>query len=135
MLGQVAPEIAGRRVIDVGNAEVHGDNVTHRPFEVVTALLAAIDDLPRLFGVVAGDGRGGPYVSVAGNFTAVVEVVENAKLPRQLMLVGRDVFAVHHQRRIAVRLANVAEDLIVSTVLLDHVDHVTNRIAAALEAD
>src|SRR5271157_3921232 len=149
--GQVPPEIAGRRIIYVGNAEVHRDNVTHGPLEVVTALLAAIDDLPGFLVVVAGDGRGGPYVSVAGNFTAVVEVVENAKLPRQLMLVGRDVLAVHHQRRIAVRLANVAEDLIVSTVLLDHVDHVTNgilhpnacktstrwgpRIAAALEAD
>ena len=70
---------------------------------------------------------------VAGDFAAVVEVVENAKLPRQLVLVGRDVFAVHHQRRIAVRLADVAEELVVGAVLLDHVDHVMNGIAAALE--
>ena len=132
---QVAPEIAGRRIVHVGNAEIQRDDVTHAALEVVAALLAAIVDLPGLLVVVAGDGRGGPDVSIAGNFAAVVEVVEDAELPRQLVLVGRDVFAVHHQRRIAVGLADVAEELVVGAVFLDDVDDVVNRIAAALEAD
>ena len=132
---QVAPEISGGGVVDIGNADVHRDDVTHDTLEVVTALLAAIGDLPGLLGVVAGDGRSGPDVPVAGDLAAVVEVVENAELPRQLVLVGRDVFAIHHQRRIAVGLADVAEELIVGAVLLDDVDDVVNGIAAVLEDD
>ncbi len=74
-------------------------------------------------------------MSVAGNFAAVVEVVEDAELPRQCVLVRRDVFTVHNQRRIAIGLTDVAEELVVSTVFFDNVDHVVNRIAATLKAD
>src|SRR5271157_465832 len=91
---QVAPEIAGGRVIHVRDTEIHRHNITHEPLEIVTALFAAISDLPRLLVVIAGDGGGRPDVTVARNFAAVVEVVKDAELPRQGMLVRCDVFAV-----------------------------------------
>ena len=51
------------------------------------------------------------------------------------MLVGSDVFAVHHQRGVAVGFFDVAEELIVSAVLLDDVDDVANGIAGFREGD
>ncbi len=72
---------------------------------------------------------------VARHLAAVVEVVEDAELPGQFMFVRRNLLAIHHQRRIAIALRNVAKDLIVSAVFLDDVDDVMNRIIAVLEAD
>src|SRR5208337_1462853 len=110
-------------------------NVAHGSLEVVTALLAAIVDRPGPLVVVGVDGGGGPDVPVAGNFATVVEVVKDAELPRQFVLVGRDVFAIHHQRGIAVGLADVAEELVVGAVFLDDVDDVLNGVATALKTD
>ncbi len=72
-------------------------------------------------------------MSIAGHLAAVVKVVEHTELPRQLVLVGRDVVAVHHQRWVAIGFLDVAEDLIVGAILLDDVDHMTNGIVAARE--
>ena len=47
-------------------------------------------------------------MSIARNFTAVVEVVENPKLAGQFVLVGRDFVAVHGERGISITGANVS---------------------------
>ena len=59
---------------------------------------------------------------VAGNFTAVIKIVQHSKLQGQLVLVGRDILAVHSERRISVAnfpVANlqIAEDLVVGAIL------------------
>src|SRR5579863_1929619 len=132
---EVAPQISGRRLVHIRHAFLQRNVIARPTLIVVRALLAAVVDLPGLLGVVAGDGRSGPHVPVAGNFAAVVKVVDHAKLPRQLVLVGRDRLAVHRQRRVAVALANVAEDLVVGAVLFNDVDDVANGIRAVMKGD
>ena len=129
----VVPEKAGGRIVDIRLIVIERIFIGDRALEIVGALLAAIGDLPGFFVVVAGDGGGGPEMAVAGNFSAVVEIVEHAELQRELVLVGRDVGAVHGERGIAVADFQVAENLIVGAILLDHIDHVLDRILAARE--
>ena len=79
-------------------------------------------------------------MSVTGDFAAVIKIVQHSKLQRQLVQVGRDIGAVHGQRRIAIAyfLAvefQVAENLIVGAVFLEDVDHMTNRIRARPKRD
>jgi hypothetical protein len=66
-------------------------------------------------------------VAVAGNFSAVVEVVEHSELQRQFVLVGSDVFAIHGQRFVAVADGKVAKNLIVGAIFFQNVDHVADR--------
>src|SRR5664279_4815147 len=98
-------------------------------------LFAAVVNLPGLLCVVAANGRSGPHVSIAGDLAAIVEVVENSELPSQLVLVRSDIFPVHDQRGIAVPLRDVAKELIVSAIFLNHINHVMNWIFAALKAN
>src|SRR5271168_3875830 len=74
-------------------------------------------------------------MSVAGNFSAVVEIVEHAELRGQLVLVGRDLGAVHGEGGVAVANPQVAENLIVGAVFFYDVDDVLDRILAASELD
>ena len=53
-----------------------------------------------------------------------VEVVEQHELARQLVQVGRDVFAEQHQRGVAIAFLHVAQHLVVGAVLLHDVDDV-----------
>ena len=98
--------------------------VGDRALEIVGALVAAIADRPGFLVVVAGGGGGGPDVAVSGDFSTVVEIVEHAELQGELVLVGRDVGAVHGERAVAVADFQVAEDLIVGAIFFDDVDHV-----------
>ena len=63
-----------------------------------------------------------PGVAVGRDVAVAVEVVEQDELLGQLVVVGRDLAAEHHQRRVAVAPGDVAEDLVVGPVLLDDVD-------------
>ena len=65
---------------------------------------------------------------VARDFARIVEVVEYAKLPRQLMFVGRDLFPVHGERGRSVADSKVPENLIVGTVFFDDVDDMPDRV-------
>ena len=65
---------------------------------------------------------------VAGDVAAVVEIVENPELPRQLVLIGSDLLAVHGERWIAVGFGEIAEHLIVGAIFLNDVDHMMNFI-------
>ena len=127
VLRHVGPEISSAGLVYVGDSLLDRILVSHRALEVVATLAATIRDLPRALGVVAGDGGSRPDVSVARNLAAVVEVVEQPELPRQLMLVRRDVLTIHRQRRIAVAHAYVTKELIVGAILLDDVNHMVNQ--------
>ena len=70
-------------------------------------------------------------MAVSRNFSAVIEVVEHAELQCEFVLVGSDVLAVHGQRRIAIADFQIAENLIVGAVFLEHVDDVLDRIPPA----
>jgi hypothetical protein len=60
------------------------------------------------------------------------EAVVDAEPLGERVVVGRDRAAEEEQRRVAVGLREVAEDLVVGAVLLDHVDHVPDgRVGAA----
>ena len=102
MAGEVVPEKAGAGIVDIGLVVVEGKFIGDCALEVVGAFFAAVGDLPGFFVVVAGDGGSRPEMAVAGNFSAVVEIVEHAELQSQFVLVGRDVGAVHGQGRVAV---------------------------------
>ena len=68
-----------------------------------------------------------PGVPVGRDVAVAIQVVEQHELFGQLVMVGRDLAAEHHQRRIAVAARHVAEDLIVGAILLDDVQHILDR--------
>jgi hypothetical protein len=128
---EVVPEEAGAGIVDVGDSLLQREFIGHAAAGIVGPLLAAIADGPGLLVVVGGGGGGRPDVAVAGNFSAVVEVVEHSELQGQLVLVGRDVFAVHGQRWVAIAHGQIAEDLIVGAIFFQNVDHVADGILSA----
>src|SRR5262249_35971706 len=95
MFRHVRPQVTSPGFVYVRNSLLDRILVSNRVFEVVGSLVPAIRDLPCALGVVAGNRRRGPYVSVTRNFAAVVEIVEHTKLPRQFVLIRRDVLAIH----------------------------------------
>src|SRR5579859_601081 len=132
---EVVPENSCARIVHVGLIVVERKFFGDLALKVVGALLAAVGDLPCFFVVVGGDRCSGPDVSVAGDLSAVVEIVEHAKLSRQCVLIGRDVFAVKSERGIAVSNFQIAEDLIEGAILFHHVNHVLDGILAGGECD
>src|ERR1700683_1095927 len=78
--GEVVPKEAGPGIVDIGLIVFERIFVGDGAPEVVGAFVAAVGDLPGFFVVVAGNGGCGPDVAVAGDFSAVIEVVEDAEL-------------------------------------------------------
>src|ERR1700734_2800412 len=74
-------------------------------------------------------------MAVAGNFSAVVEIVEHAELQGERVLVRSDVGAVHGKGWIAVANFQIAENLVIGAVLFDYIDDVLDGILAARELD
>ncbi len=87
--------------------------------------------------VIGGDGRVAPTVAVHADFAVAVQVVEQHVLAGDLVLVGRDGLPVHDQVGIAVAggfaagIPEVAQDLVVSAVLLDDVKDILDRAGLA----
>ena len=133
VLGEVFPKIAAGRLAGVRNFVFDGDPPKQGALGVVGVLLTAIADGPSL-GDVVGNRRGGrPDVAITRDIAAVIEIIENAELASELVLVGSDVLAVHGERRVAVSGGEIAEDLIVGAILLDDVDDVMNFVFAVRE--
>src|SRR5581483_11623656 len=133
--GEILPKEAAGGLTRIGQAVLGGDAVQERAFGIVAVLVAAVGDGPGLLDIV-GDGGGiGPDVAVTGNVATVVEIIEDAELSRQSMLVGSDVFAVHDEGRVAVGVGQVAEDLIVGAAFFDDVDDMMNLVLAGGERD
>ena len=95
MLGDVVPKKAGRGIVNVGLLVVKRIFIGDRALEVVGPLLAAIGDLPGFLVIVRGNRRRRPEMTIPGDFAAVIKVIEHAKLQGKLVLVGRDVCAIH----------------------------------------
>src|SRR5271157_1293840 len=74
-------------------------------------------------------------MAVAGNFSAVVEIVEHAELQRKLVFVGSYVGAVHGKRSITIADRKVAEDLIVGAIFFQHINDMPDGILAARKLD
>src|ERR1022692_4325268 len=74
-------------------------------------------------------------MSVAGDLSAVVEIVEHAELQSERVLVGRDVGAVERERWVAVADSQITEHLIIGAVLFNNVDDVLDGILAAWKLD
>src|SRR5208282_5850676 len=130
---QVIPEETSARIVDVGDSLLERKFFGHAAAGIIGTLFAAIADRPSLLVVVGGSGSGRPEVAVAGNLSAVVEIIEHSELQRELVLVRRDVSAVHGERWVAVASGQVAKDLIVGAIFFQHIDHVTDRIASTSE--
>ena len=133
--GEILPEIAAGRLAGVGQFVFHGNSFQKFAFGVVGMFVAAIADGNGLGDVIGNGRRSGPDVAVAGNFAAIVEVVEHAKLLGQRVLVRSDVRAIHGDGRVAVADAEIAEDLIVGAVFLDDVNHVADFVFAGREGN
>src|SRR5580704_4209909 len=79
-------------------------------------------------------------MTVAGNFSADIEIVEYAELQRELVFVRRDVGAVHCEGGVAIADLlfaefQIAENLIVSAIFLDDIDDVLDGILAGNKSD
>src|ERR1700739_657036 len=101
VLREILPEVAAGGFTSVRQIIVRGNAVEEFAFGVVGMLVAAISDRPGFLDVVGDGGRGRPNVAITGDVTAVVEIVEDAKLPGEFVLVRGDVFAIQGERRIA----------------------------------
>src|ERR1700720_3453332 len=96
---------------------------------------AAVGDRPSL-GDVIGNGRGGrPHVAISGYVATVIKVIEYAELTCELVLIGRDVLAVHRQGWIAIAGAEIAENLVVRPIFFNDVDDVPDLVLTGGEAD
>src|ERR1700691_2650358 len=72
-------------------------------------------------------------MTVAGNLSTVVEIVEHAELQCQFVLVRSDVGAVHGERGGAVAGFHVSQNLVVGAIFFDDVNNVLDGILAAGE--
>ena len=85
---------------------------------------------PRPLLEVGDDRPVAPVVAVDAHLAVAIEVVQQHVVAGQLVVVGRDVLAVHDECRIAVArraalgILEIAEHLVVGAVLLDDVEHV-----------
>ena len=70
-------------------------------------------------------------MAIARNVSAIIKIIEYAKLFCERVLVWCDVRAIHGDGGITVADAKIAEDLIVRAVFLDDVNHVTNLVFAS----
>ena len=122
---------AGREVPDVAVARRRQVAVrvaiAVAAFAEIHAAAPAVVGRPQLLDHVGGVGAGRERVAVVADLGVDVEVVEQHELARQRVRVRRHLLAEDGQRRIAVALLEVAEDLIVGAVLADHVEHVLDR--------
>ena len=100
---------------------------------VVAVVGVAADEAAEVaFEVVGGVGLGRPGVAVGRKHARTIEVVEQDKLLRQGMLVRCDRARKQHQRRVAVALGHVAENLVIGSVFLDDVDDMLDRRRLAM---
>ncbi len=79
---------------------------------------------PELLDDVGGVRAHAPRVAVVADLGIDVEVVEDSKFASQRVCVRRDLLAEQAERRVAVGAFDVAEDLVVGTVLADHIEDV-----------
>ncbi len=125
MLREIVPEETGPGIVHNGKA------LLESVAEILGTLTSSINNGPNFFDIVGTRGSIGPEMAVGGDFSAIIKVVEHSELQREFVLVGRNLSAIHGQRGIAVARRQIAENLIVSAIFLENVDHMANGIFAA----
>ena len=91
MLGKIVPEKAGSGIVHQGKVLI--ETVAR----VLRTLTTAINNRPDFFDVVGRCGSIGPKMTVGGNVSTVIKVVEHSELQREFVLVRRNLGAVHGQ--------------------------------------
>src|SRR5262245_4588727 len=130
-------ELAVAAVSDSGARAVIPDVASSRPrdlltlFVIVGASSIGVVRRPGLLGVIGGVGRHRPVVVVGRDLGVDVEVVEQYEFARQRVLIRRHFLSEKAKARIAGAFFHIAQHLIVSAILLDHVDHVFDRRGGA----
>src|SRR5207244_3097052 len=82
---------------------------------------------PEFLDEIGRIGAHAPLVAVGADFALDVKVVQQDELPRQLVVVGGDIFAEQTKTRVAIALRQVAKNLVVGAVFLDDVNAVFDR--------
>ena len=98
----------------------------HELAVVASVVRPGVVERPDLVDVVGRRRLGRPWVAVLRHLRVDVEVVEQREPAGERALVRRRAVLEQVERRVAVALAQVAEDLVVGAVLLDHVDDVVD---------
>jgi len=78
----------------------------------------------RALDILVGHGAIGPLMAVGAQNPATVSIVEQNKLAHQLVEVRRDMLSKHAERRIAIPLTYITQDLIVAPVFFDDINDV-----------
>ena len=99
---EIVPDEPSARIVHIGLIVFQRKFVGNLALKIVGAFFTAVGNLPGFFVVIRSNRRHGPDVAVPRNFSTVVKIIKHAELQRELVLIGRDVFAVHGQRRISV---------------------------------
>ena len=95
--------------------------------------VVAVAERPALLDEIGRVSAHRPFVAIGADFALDVEVVEQHKFARQLVMIRRDALRENAERRIAIAFRHVTQHLIVSAVLLDNVENVFNgRLLAHL---
>ena len=128
-LAAAVPEVAAG-----GNGD--GRRAFGRILEAADGILAVlapvpIDLRPDLLDIIGRIGRHAPFVAVGADFAVNIEIVQEHELPGQGVMIGRDPLGKNAKRRIAVALADIAEDLVVGPVFLDDIDAMLDRAGLA----
>ena len=94
---------------------------------ILLVLVVAVGQRPGFFDEVAGIGTHRPFVPVGADFALDVEIIEQDELAGQFMVVRRDALGKKTERRIAIALRKIPENLIVGPVLFDDVEAILDR--------
>ncbi len=118
LLGRLVPDVAAGRSGRLEQAPLGG---------VGDPAIATIADRPDPLDEVARIRPHRPFMPVGADLAVHVEVVQQHEFASQRMVVGRDGLGEQAEVRLAVALGHVAEDLVVSAILLDDIDDVLDR--------
>ncbi len=102
-----------------------------RRIGVLAAVVVPVAERPGFFHEIGRIGAHRPFMAVGADFGIHIEVVQEHKFARELMMVRRDAFGEETQTGSAVALWQVAQHLIVGPVLLDDVNAIFDRAGFA----
>src|SRR5438445_13796726 len=90
-------------------------------------MIVAVTERPGFFDEVCGIGCHAPFMSISADFAFDIKIIQQHKLTRQLVVIRRDALGKQAKLGVAISLWKIAEDLIVSPILLDDIKTVANR--------
>src|SRR6202040_2870373 len=70
--------------------------------------------------------RRAPWPAISAHLARVEEIIERHETPGESVLVGRNCGTEESEVRFAIATPQISQDLIVGSVFLDDVDHVTD---------